>query len=134
MITRDDYESLRPSVGLIPAHDALIGHPDLDGTGIELAMDFEFLALECGADPSWTRQKLTNHQRRRAGRKGGMATFARYGRPYYRALARVRWGTRPRRHPPNPGKALDRAFGGYFGVAAGGSADRGAGRLRSLPG
>ena len=91
----NQYESLRPSLGLIPAHDALENHPALDGAGIELAMDFEFLALECGADPSWDRAKLITHQRRTAGRKGGLATFARYGRPYYRALARVRWGETP---------------------------------------
>ena len=46
-----DYESLRPPLGLIPAYDALENHPALDGAGIELAMDFEFLALECGAIP-----------------------------------------------------------------------------------
>ena len=91
-----DYESLRPSLGLIPAYDALQRHPHLDGDGIELAMDFEFLALECGADPSWDREKLVKHQKARAGRKGGLTTFARYGRPYYRALARVRWGETPR--------------------------------------
>ena len=92
----NQYESLRPSLGLIPAYDALQRHPQVDGAGIELAMDFEFLALECGADPSWGRTKLINHQRRTAGRKGGLATFTRYGRPYYRALARVRWGETPR--------------------------------------
>jgi hypothetical protein len=74
---------------LTEAYDRYSEHTALDGEGIELAMEFELAAMECGADPSWDRQRLVRFER---ARKGGLATLARYGRAYYRALARVRWG------------------------------------------
>ncbi len=71
----------------------MVAHTAFDGEGIELAMEFEWLAMECGADPSWDRERLARYQR---ARKGGLATLARYGRAYYRAMARARWGKTPK--------------------------------------
>lgn len=85
---------------LLGAYDAKERHPAFDGRGIELEMEFELLALEAGLDPDQLagadRPEILRHQRRIAGRKGGLSTFARYGKPYMRALARSRWGTTPK--------------------------------------
>ena len=78
---------------LLDAYDRLREHPEIDGEGIELAMEFELLALKAGADPDWSRERLVRFERSRG---GGLATLARYGRPYYRALAHVRWGKTPK--------------------------------------
>lgn len=78
---------------LLDAYDRLREHPEIDGEGIQLAVEFELLALESGADPDWSRQRLVRFER---SRKGGLATLARYGKPYYRALAHVRWGKTPK--------------------------------------
>ena len=87
--------SSEPELTLVAAYDGMRRHTEIDGEGIQRALEFELLAVESGADPSWDRAQLIRHQRRCAGRKGGLVTFARYGRPYYRALARARWGKTP---------------------------------------
>lgn len=81
---------------IVAAYDAMQRHTQIDGEGIQLALDFELLTLESGADPSWDREQFIRHQKRCAGRKGGLATLSRYGKGYYRALARARWGNTPR--------------------------------------
>lgn len=73
---------------LIAAFDALAAHPEIDGIGIEMAMDFDILAYEHGADPDWSRPRLLRHQR---ARKGGLTTLARHGRAHYRRMAQKRW-------------------------------------------
>jgi hypothetical protein len=92
---------------LLAAYDAfqehVERHPHIDGTGIELAMEFELLAIERGADPSWDRPRLVRYER---ARKGGLATLARYGRAYYRALGRARWGRTPKGALPAIREAL----------------------------
>lgn len=79
--------------GLTAAYDQLQAHSHIDGEGIELAMEFDYLATEAGADPDWSRERLARFE---AGRKGGLTTLARYGKPYFRALARARWGKTPK--------------------------------------
>jgi hypothetical protein len=97
MQTADDsLHSSGRELTLVAAYDVMRHHKEIDGVGIQLALDFELLALESGADPSWDRSELVKHQRRCAGRKGGLATLSRYGKPYYRALARARWDKTPR--------------------------------------
>lgn len=93
--TADSRRDPGRDLTLVAAYDAMRRHTEIDGTGIQLALDFELLALESGADPSWDRERLIKHQRSLAGRRGGLATLARYGKPYYRALARTRWGKTP---------------------------------------
>ena len=84
---------------LLDAYDRLREHPEIDGEGIELALEFELLALEAEADPDWSRERLVRFER---SRKGGLATLARYGKPYYWALARARWGKPPKDERPAP--------------------------------
>lgn len=90
---------------LLAAYDAMVEHTAFDGEGIELAMEFELLATECGADPSWSRERIVRYQR---ARKGGLATLARYGREHYRALARARWSKTPKDALPAIRDALRR--------------------------
>ena len=92
--------------GLLRAYDRLREHPEIDGEGIQLAVEFELHALESGADPDWSRQRLVRFER---SRKGGLATRARYGKPYYRALARARWGRTPKGALPAIREALCQA-------------------------
>lgn len=93
--TEDSIRSSGRELTLVAAYNATSRHTEIDGEGIQLALDFELLAIENGADPSWDREQLIKHQRSLAGRRGGLATLARYGKPYYRALARTRWGKTP---------------------------------------
>jgi hypothetical protein len=97
MRTADDsLHSSGRELTLVAAYDVMQRHKKIDGEGIQKALDFELLALSSGADPSWDRKQLVKHQKRRAGKIGGLVTLARYGKPYYRALARARWGNTPR--------------------------------------
>ena len=43
---------------LLRAHDAMRAHPDLDGEGIQLWLDFEEAALNCGVDPDGPREEI----------------------------------------------------------------------------
>ena len=43
---------------LVRAHDAMRTHPDLDGEGIQLWLDFEEAALDRGVDPDVPREEL----------------------------------------------------------------------------
>jgi len=71
---------------LLTLHDDARDRP-FDGAGIQAALDFVHEAWERGADPDWDRPRLVRFLR---AQKGGLATFAKYGKPYYRALARSR--------------------------------------------
>jgi hypothetical protein len=87
-------------------------HPELDGEGIGLALEFEELAMRHGlGDTNFlTREELAERierscielareQHRQAhaadwrewGSWGGRTTLARYGQSYFRHLARRRW-------------------------------------------
>ena len=67
---------------LLTLHDDARDRP-FDGAGIQAALDFVHEAFERGADPDWDRPRLVRFLR---AQKGGLATFAKYGKPYYRAL------------------------------------------------
>lgn len=71
---------------LLTFHDDARDRP-FDGAGIQAALDFDHEAFERGADPDWDRPRLVRFLR---AQKGGLATFQKYGKPYYRALARSR--------------------------------------------
>lgn len=71
---------------LLTLHDDARDRP-FDGAGIQAALDFVHEAFERGADPDWDRPRLVRFLR---AQKGGLATFEKYGKPYYRALARSR--------------------------------------------
>ena len=43
---------------LVRAHDAMRAHPDLDGEGIQLWLDFEEAALKSGVDPDGPREEI----------------------------------------------------------------------------
>ena len=98
---------------LISAYARMVAHPELDGEGIELALVFVELAMRYGVEDaeSITRQELAEkiessrvelpreeHREAHAadwrewGSWGGKTTLARYGRRYFRFLARRRWG------------------------------------------
>lgn len=88
---------LESAGGLTAAYDRLHENPEITGEGIELALEFECQAMEAGAKPDWSRERLHRFE---SGKKGGLTTLARYGREYYRALARVRWGHAPKETLP----------------------------------
>lgn len=97
---------------LLAAYDRMAAHPEFDGEGIGLALEFVELAMRYGigdAD-SLTRQELSRriessrvelpweeHREAHAadwrewGSWGGRATLARYGRIWFAHLARRRW-------------------------------------------
>jgi hypothetical protein len=98
---------------LLSAYDRLAKHTELDGEGIEMALAFEWLGERHGIPNAGdlTREELVRliessrvelpreeHRKahaadwRRWGTWGGRATLARYGRTYFRHLARRRWG------------------------------------------
>ncbi len=83
----------------------------LNAAGIALWLEYEHEAMRYGVDPDATREQLVgliaastvaipyrDHRAahaedfRRWGRMGGLATLRRYGRPWFAALARRRWG------------------------------------------
>jgi hypothetical protein len=97
---------------LLSAYNRMAAHAELDGEGIGLALEFEWLAMRYGlADAgSLTRDELAGriessrvelpreeHRREHAadwrewGSWGGRTTLARYGRRYFHHLARRRW-------------------------------------------
>lgn len=98
---------------LLSAYDRASGHPELDGEGIGLALEFEWLAIRYGivdagsltreglmARIEASRVELPRDEHRRAhagdwrawGSRGGRQTLARYGRRYFGLLSRKRWG------------------------------------------
>jgi hypothetical protein len=98
---------------LLCAYDRMAAHPELDGEGIQLALDFEELAARYGLAGAGSlsreelrrkvessRVELPREEHRRAhaadwrewGSWGGRATLARYGRRYFSCLAHRRWG------------------------------------------
>ena len=97
---------------LLGAHDRMQSHAALDGVALQLWFEYEGLLLEFGLDPDVSREELqeaiessavvvTYEEHRsyihapdwpRWGRKGGLATFKRYGRGWFACLARRRWG------------------------------------------
>jgi hypothetical protein len=97
---------------LLCAYDRMAAHPELDGEGIQLALEFQELATRYGLDGAGTpsreelarriessRVELPHEAHRRAyaadwrewGSWGGRTTLARYGRRYFRHLALRRW-------------------------------------------
>lgn len=97
---------------LLRAYDRMAAHTEFDGEGIELALEFEELAMRCGFEETdyLTREELVEgiessrvelpreeHRETHAadwrewGSWGGRTTLARYGRRYFRFLARRRW-------------------------------------------
>lgn len=96
------------------AYDRLEAHPEFDGEGIELAMELDLAAMEAGIErihAGVTRDGLVKKLRQAAGRRGGKTTLERYGRPYFRALARVRWGEAPKGALPTIRDALRKDSG-----------------------
>lgn len=98
---------------LLRAYDRMSAHTEFDGEGIELALQFEELAMRCGIEgtDSLTREELVarieasrvelpreEHREAHApdwrewGSWGGRTTLARYGRRYFHFLSRRRWG------------------------------------------
>ena len=97
---------------LLDAHDRMQTHAALDGVALQLWFEYEGLLLEFGLDPDVSREELqeaiessavvvTYEEHRsyihapdwpRWGRKGGLATFKRYGRGWFACLARRRRG------------------------------------------
>ncbi len=96
---------------LLRLRDRADAHAELDGEGIQRWLDYECEALRWGVDPDVTRDELAamieastvemareEHRAghaedfRRWGRMGGLETLRRYGRPWFAALARRRWG------------------------------------------
>ena len=97
---------------LLSAYDRMAAHPEFDGEGIGLALEFEELAMRYGIEDtsSLTREELAEriessrlelpreeHREAHAadwpewGSWGGRVTLARYGRRYFFYLARRRW-------------------------------------------
>ena len=97
---------------LLSAYDRMAAHPEFDGEGIGLALEFEELAMRYGIEDtsSLTREELAEriessrlelpreeHREAHAadwpewGSWGGRVTLARYGRRYFSHLARRRW-------------------------------------------
>jgi hypothetical protein len=83
---------------------------NLDGEGIELWLEYEHEAMQCGVDPDISRDDLAalidastvvldraaHHSEHlsdfvRWGRRGGCATLERYGRAWFALLALRRW-------------------------------------------
>lgn len=97
---------------LLSAYDRMAAHPEFDGEGIGLALEFEELAMRYGIEDtgSLTREdlveriesscvELPREEHREAhvadwrewGSWGGRTTLARYGRGWFSHLARRRW-------------------------------------------
>jgi hypothetical protein len=91
--------------------DRADAHPQLDGEGLQLWLDYELEALHFGVDSDVSREELValiegstvvlpreehrnGHESDfvRWGRRGGLATLRRYGTSWYSLLARRRWG------------------------------------------
>ncbi len=96
---------------LLRLYDRAASHPDFDGEGIELWLEFEHEAMRYGVDAEISRDHLAalieastiliprdehrnGHESDfvRWGRRGGLQTLERYGRPWFALLARRRWG------------------------------------------
>ncbi len=96
---------------LLRLRDRADAHPELDGEGIQLWLDYELEALRFGVDPDVSREELAalvegstallpceehraGHSEAndfaRWGRRGGLATLRRYGTSWYSLLARRR--------------------------------------------
>jgi hypothetical protein len=97
---------------LLRLRDRTDAHPELDGQGIQLWLDYELEALRFGVDPDVSREDLValiegsavllSREEHRAGhseasdfvrwgRRGGLATLRRYGTSWFSLLARRRW-------------------------------------------
>ena len=95
---------------LLRLRDRADAHPELDGEGIQLWLDYELEALRYGVDPDISRKDLkalvegstvlvpredhrAGHENDvvRWGRRGGRATLRRYGTSWFSLLARRRW-------------------------------------------
>jgi hypothetical protein len=92
---------------LLAAYDGMTQGTEIHGEALQAWFNFEEMCLEHGLDPDASREELEaaveasavlipyeKHRKvvhgadwPRWGRKGGLVTLARYGRPYYRFLA-----------------------------------------------
>ncbi len=96
---------------LLRLYDRAASHPDFDGEGIELWLEFEYEAMRYGVDAEISRDDLAalieastvliereehrnGHESDfvRWGRRGGLETLCRYGSPWFALLARRRHG------------------------------------------
>ena len=95
---------------LLRLRDRADAHPELDGEGLQLRVDFELEARRFGVYPDLSREELAalieastalvSREEHRAGhesdfvrwgRRGGLATLRRYGTSWFSVLARRRW-------------------------------------------
>jgi hypothetical protein len=95
---------------LLSLRDRADAHPEFDGEGIQLWLDYELEALLYGIDPDISREELealiegstvelSRAEHRdghscdfvRWGRRGGLATLRWYGTSWFSLLARRRW-------------------------------------------
>jgi hypothetical protein len=95
---------------LLRLRDRADAHPELDGEGIQLRLDYKLEALRWGVDPDVSREEVAvqvegstvqlgrdEHREHHAGdfarwgRHGGLATLRRYGTAWFSFLARRRW-------------------------------------------
>ena len=95
---------------LVRLRDRADAHPELDGEGIQLWLEFEMEAMLWGVDADISRGELValvegstvelpreEHRNRHAedfarwGRRGGLATLRRYGTAWFSLLGRKRW-------------------------------------------
>lgn len=96
---------------LLATHDRMAAREQLDGEALQLWFEYEELLFEFGLAPDLSRKELVEaieasavmvsyeeHRSRihaadwvRWGREGGLVTLERYGRAWFRHLARRRW-------------------------------------------
>jgi hypothetical protein len=95
---------------LLRLHDRALSHPNFDGEGIELWLEFEHEAMRYGVDADLSREDLevlieastvllpreehrNGHESdfARWGSKGGRETLRRYGKDWFSLLALRRW-------------------------------------------
>lgn len=93
---------LESAGGLTAAYDKLHENPEITGEGIELALEFECRALEAGADPNWTRERLRRFE---IGKKAASRPSPTTDAPTIR-LWRGPGGERPRQPPCPPSGRL----------------------------
>lgn len=96
---------------LLRLHERAVSHPDFDGEGIELWLEFEHEAMRYGVGTDISREDLAalieastivlpqeehrnGHESdfARWGRRGGRETYRRYGSSWFALLALKRWG------------------------------------------
>ena len=111
-VPASEHQEVHHSVprSLLGLRDQSDAHPELDGEGIQLWLDYELEALRFGVDPDVSREELAAliegstmllpRQEQRAGhendfvrwsRRGELATLRRYDTSWYSLLTRRCW-------------------------------------------